>query len=147
MRTRLIFLALGLALPAPGLADSPLPDGFTWDSGPGRHNPASPSAVANLELRRSVLDAQAALRGRQELQRIETGPDPRPARVEAWQREQLRRLDTSDLQLELDAALLRLSQRERATLRLERDVERARQRLEIRRDAARAEQRLGRPRF
>jgi hypothetical protein len=162
MQSRVVFLAVLLVAPCPGLAQPALHDGFSWDSGPGRHYaeafPSHPreaaasrstlrsplrslGAVRRLELSRTIQDGRDRVRARQELRRIErSGRSPRELRgrefeVTAWLRRQERRLESADRTLDLDAA--QPGPTDRATLRLEREIARARQRIDLERAARR----------
>ncbi len=162
MQSRVVFLAAFLVAPCPGLAQPALHDGFSWDSGPGRHyaeafpshlreaaaarSPSRSSsrslgAVRRLELSRTIQDGRGRVRAHQELRRIERprrSPQERPGRefeVTAWLRRQERRLESADRTLDLDAA--QPGPTHRATLRLERDIARARQRVDLERAARR----------
>ncbi len=174
MRSQAVILALLLGAPSPGLAEPALRAGFSWDSGPGRHNPEQPAeharsqrggdeasrsiaAARGLELRRTIQDGRDRIRARWELRRIDRRRQQRSLRelrsseleLAAWLRRQQRQLDSADRRLDLDAAQLALGPRDRAALGLERDIERARQRVDLERAASRVKlgpSRVG-PRF
>ena len=173
MRSQAVILALLLGVPSPGLAEPALRAGFSWDSGPGRHNPEQPAehgrsqrgdeasrsiaAARGLELRRTIQDGRDRIRARWELRRIDRRRQQRSLRelrsseleLAAWLQRQQRQLDSADRRLDLDAAQLALGPRDRAALSLEREIERARQRVDLERAARRVKlgpSRVG-PRF